>query len=43
MIRLATTVLRRLLILPSRWLVNRSKMRLHAFLVWRKGEPDQVP
>jgi hypothetical protein len=43
MIRLARTVVRHVVILPSRWLVNRSKMRLHAFLVWRKGEPDQVP
>jgi hypothetical protein len=36
-------VLRRVLILPSRWLLNRSKMGLHALLTWRKGEPDQVP
>jgi hypothetical protein len=43
MIRVAGIVLRHVLVLPSRWLVNRSKMRLHAFLVWRKGEPDQVP
>jgi hypothetical protein len=35
--------LRRVLVLPSRWLLNRSKMGLHAFLTWRKGEPDQVP
>ncbi|MBF8299644.1 MAG: hypothetical protein HW394_14 [Acidobacteria bacterium] len=42
-IRLARAVLRRGLVLPSRWLVHRSKMRIHAFLVWRKGEPDRVP
>jgi hypothetical protein len=40
-LRLAALVVRRLFILPSRWLMNRTKMRLHAFLVWRKG--DQVP
>lgn len=43
MLRLALLVMRRLFVLPSRWLMNRTKMRLHAFLVWRKGEPDQVP
>lgn len=43
MMRLARIVFHHVLVLPSRWLVNRSKMRLHAFLVWRKGEPDQVP
>ena len=42
-IRLARAVVSRAIVLPSRWLVNRTKMRLHAFLVWRKGEPDQVP
>ena len=42
-IRLAWSVARRLVVLPSRWLVHRSKMRLHAFLVSRKGEPGQVP
>jgi hypothetical protein len=40
-VRVAVLVVRRLFILPSRWLMNRTKMRLHAFLVWRKG--DQVP
>jgi hypothetical protein len=41
LLRVAALVVRRLFILPSRWLMNRTKMRLHAFLVWRKG--DQVP
>jgi hypothetical protein len=42
-IRLAQAAGRRLVVLPSRWVIHRSKMRLHAFLVARKGEPDQVP
>jgi hypothetical protein len=41
--RLLMTAVRRLLIAPARWLVHQAKLRLHAFLVWRKGEPDQVP
>jgi hypothetical protein len=41
MVRLGITVIRRLFVLPARWLMNRTKMRLHEFLVWRKG--DQVP
>jgi hypothetical protein len=43
LVRLAILVVRRLVIAPCRWLLHRSKMRVHAFLVWRKGEPDQVP
>jgi hypothetical protein len=34
---------RRLVIGPVRWAVHRCKLGLHAFLVWRKGQPDQVP
>ncbi len=41
MLRLAVAVVRRLFVLPARWLMNRTKVRLHEFLVWRKG--DQVP
>jgi hypothetical protein len=41
MLRLAVIVIRRLFVLPARWLMNRTKVRLHEFLVWRKG--DQVP
>ncbi len=41
--RLAKAVARRVVIGPLRWAFNRGKMRVHAFLVWRKGEPDQVP
>jgi len=41
--RLVKMVLKRGLVLPSRWLLNRSKSGLHAVLTWRKGEPDQVP
>jgi hypothetical protein len=43
LIRLGILVFRRVVILPSRWLLHRSKMGVHAFLVWRKGEPGQVP
>jgi hypothetical protein len=43
LLRLAAMVVRRVVVLPSRWVMNRTKMRVHAFLVWRKGEPDQVP
>jgi hypothetical protein len=42
-LRLGKALLRRLIVLPLRWLLHRSKMGLHAFLTWRKGEPDQVP
>ena len=41
--RLVKTVLKRGLVLPSRWLLHRGKSGLHAVLTWRKGEPDQVP
>jgi hypothetical protein len=40
---LVMTAIRRLLIAPTRWTFHQAKSRLHAFLVWRKGEPDQVP
>jgi hypothetical protein len=43
LIRVTKTVLKRGLVSPSRWLLHRSKMGLHALLTWRKGEPDQVP
>jgi hypothetical protein len=43
LLRLAAGLIRHLLVLPSRWVLHQGKMRLHAFLVWRKGEPDQVP
>ena len=45
--RLAILILalgvRRLVIGPVRWAVHRGKLGLHAFLVWRKGQPDQAP
>jgi hypothetical protein len=43
LLRLVVAVVRYLLIRPVRWGINRAKMQIHAFLVWRKGEPDQVP
>jgi hypothetical protein len=39
--RAAVVCGRRVFIRPVRWLMNRTKMRLHEFLVWRKG--DEVP
>ena len=45
--RLAVRILaggvRRLVIGPLKWAISRGKLGLHAFLVWRKGQPDQVP
>ncbi len=41
MLRAAALVIRRVFVLPARWLMNRTKVRLHEFLVWRKG--DEVP
>jgi hypothetical protein len=43
LLRVAAVAVRRVVVTPLRWVVNRGKMRVHAFLVWRKGEPDQVP
>ena len=43
LLRLARTAISRLLIRPARWMISRGKTGLHAFLVWRKGEPDHVP
>jgi hypothetical protein len=40
MVRVAAAVIRRVFITPTRWLMHRTKMRFHEFLVWRKG--DQV-
>jgi hypothetical protein len=34
--------MRLLVVRPARWAIRRGKLALHAFLVWRKGEPDQV-
>jgi hypothetical protein len=42
-LRLTKVAGRRLIVGPARWGLNRGKMTLHNFLVWRKGEPDQVP
>jgi hypothetical protein len=41
--RLLLLVVRRLVAAPLRWVYHHGKMRLHAFLVARKGEPDRVP
>lgn len=40
MVRAAKLAVRRLLVTPVRWTINRGKMRVHALLVWRKGEAD---
>ena len=42
-LRLSSAVLRRIVVRPVRWGISRGKTGLNAFLVWRKGEPDQVP
>ena len=40
-IRAVAIATRRGVILPARWVMNRTKIRLHAFLVWRKGDEVQ--
>jgi len=42
-LRLVGMAFRRLLMAPARWMLHQGKLRVHAFLVWRKGEPDQAP
>jgi hypothetical protein len=37
-LRLGGKAVRRIVIRPVRWGINRGKSGLHAFLVWRKGE-----
>ena len=41
-VRLLLAVIRLLTVRPARWSVRRGKLALHAFLVWRRGEADQV-
>lgn len=41
-LRLTNAAVRRLVVWPIRWIINRGKMRVHAFLVWRKGQVDEV-
>jgi hypothetical protein len=43
LLRAARIAARRGVIGPARWALNRGKVGVHALLVWRKGEPDQVP
>ena len=43
LLRLVKVAGRRLIVGPARWALNRGKMTLHNFLVWRKGEPEQMP
>jgi hypothetical protein len=38
-LRLTSVGIRRIVVRPVRWGINRGKTGLHAFLVWRKGEP----
>lgn len=42
-VRILTAGARRLVVDPTRWVLHRGKGGLHAFLVWRKRQPDQVP
>ncbi len=37
-LRLTKVAVRRVFITPARWTINRGKMQVHAFLVWRKGD-----
>ena len=41
-LRLGKAGARRVSIVPLRWTLNRGKMCLHAFLVWRKSQTDEV-
>ena len=40
--QLAKAIVRRLLLTPAKWAIHRAKMSVHAFLVWRKGEPEEL-
>ncbi len=41
-LRLLLAAVRLVTVRPARWSVRRGKLALHAFLVWRKGQADQV-
>jgi hypothetical protein len=41
-VRLGVAIVRRGLMRPARWVLHRGKVALHAYLVRRKGAPDQV-
>lgn len=41
-LRILWAVVKRLLVNPVRWLIHRGKRGVHAFLVWRNGQPDQT-
>jgi len=40
-LRILWAGMKRLLVNPVRWLIHRGKRGVHAFLVWRNGQPDQ--
>ena len=40
--RVLSAGVKRLIVNPVRWLIHRAKRGLHAFLVWRSGQPDQT-
>ena len=42
LLRVAAQLFRRCIVKPVLFLVHRGKLAAHAFLVWRKGEADQV-
>ncbi len=42
LLRLALAAVKLVLVRPGRWARHRAKIAVHAFLTWRKGEPDQV-
>lgn len=41
-LRTLGTGVKRLIVNPVRWLIHRGKRCLHAFLVWRSWQPDQI-
>ncbi len=41
-VRILAAVVRRLIVSPIRWFIHRGKRAVHAFLVWRNGQPDRT-
>jgi hypothetical protein len=41
-LRILWAGVKRMLVNPVRWLIHRGKRGVHAFLVWRNGQPDQT-
>ena len=41
-VRLARRMARVIVVRPARWAIHRARLAAHAFVTWRKGEPDEV-